>query len=146
MIFTALFYKHIMFRKSCGKCHYANTRRPSDITLGDFWGWEKTDPDFNKDDKGISLILINTPKGRELFEAVKDRMEVIPAELENCLQPNLCHPSDIHPEHDRFVQDYCERGFEYVARKYGIKDCRSLYIKIKEKMYRLFELIIKSKK
>ena len=42
--FTDLFYQHIMFRLSCGKCHFANTRRPSDITLGDFWGWERFDP------------------------------------------------------------------------------------------------------
>lgn len=41
MSFTFLFYKHIMFRKSCGKCHFANTKRPSDITIADFWGWEK---------------------------------------------------------------------------------------------------------
>lgn len=143
MIFTSLFYKHIMFRKSCGKCYYANTRRPSDITLGDFWGWEKTDPNFNKDDKGVSLILINTPKGKELFESVKDRMEVISAELEDCLQPNLCQPSDIHPEHDKFVQDYCAKGFEYVAKKYGVQDSRSLYIKIKEKLIRVLKSIKK---
>lgn len=143
MIFTTLFYKHIMFRKSCGKCHYANTRRPSDITLGDFWGWEKTDSNFNKDDKGVSLILINTPKGRELFETVKDRMKVMPAELENCLQANLCHPSAFHPEHDRFVQDYCERGFEYAAKKYGISNSRSLYVKIEEKLIKVLKSIKK---
>ena len=36
MNFTYLFYKHIMFRKSCGNCHFANTKRPSDITIADF--------------------------------------------------------------------------------------------------------------
>lgn len=38
MSFTYLFYQHIMFRQSCEKCHYTNTRRPSDITIADFWG------------------------------------------------------------------------------------------------------------
>ena len=47
MSFTFLFYKHIMFRKSCGNCHFANTKRPSDITIADFWGWEKTDQNLN---------------------------------------------------------------------------------------------------
>ena len=93
MSFTYLFYQHIMFRPSCGKCHYANTKRPSDITIADFWGWEKTDPNINADNKGVSLVLVNTEKGRELFEAVKDQMTVIPAKLEDCLQPNLCRPS-----------------------------------------------------
>ena len=57
MSFTFLFYKHIMFRKSCGKCHFANTKRPSDITIADFWGWRKSHPNFGDDDKGVSLIL-----------------------------------------------------------------------------------------
>ena len=26
MSFTFLFYKHIMFRRSCGKCHFTNTK------------------------------------------------------------------------------------------------------------------------
>lgn len=119
MSFTYLFYQHIMFRHSCGKCHYTNTRRPSDITIADFWGWEKTDPNINKDDKGVSLILVNTEKGRELFEAVKDRMTVIPAKLEDCLQPNLRHPTPIDHRWKKFERDYMRKGFEYVYIKYG---------------------------
>lgn len=119
MSFTYLFYQHIMFRPSCGKCHFANTKRPSDITLADFWGWEKTDPNINKDDKGVSLILVNTEKGREIFEAIKDRMTVIPANLEDCLQPNLQHPSVPHPKCAEFEKDYAHKGFEYAMKKYG---------------------------
>lgn len=118
MNFTFLFYQHIMFRRSCGKCHFCNTTRPSDITLADFWGWEKTDPEFNKDDKGCSLILVNTPKGREIFEAVKDRLNTIPAELDNCLQPNLQHPSAIHPKRMQFENDYQQKGFNYVFNRH----------------------------
>ena len=108
-----------MFRHSCGKCHFCNTTRPSDITIADFWGWEKTDPLFNQDNKGCSLVLINTPKGREIFEAVKDKLNTIPAELENCLQPNLQHPSVIHTKRMQFERDYMRWGFKYVYYKYG---------------------------
>ncbi len=123
MSFTYLFYQHIMFRHSCGKCHFANTKRPSDITIADFWGWEKTDQDINKDDKGVSLVLVNTEKGRELFEKVKDRMTVIPARLEDCMQPNLQHPSAIHPKRAQFEKDYQEKGFRYVMKRYGEVSC-----------------------
>lgn len=119
MSFTFLFYKHIMFRKSCGICHFTNLRRPSDITLADFWGWEKTAPTFNADDKGCSLVLLNTEKGRRLFEKVKDRMNTIPVKLEDCLQPNLQHPTAIHPQRDEFEREYSQKGFEYVYLKYG---------------------------
>lgn len=119
MNFTYLFYQHIMFRPSCGKCYFANTKRPSDITIADYWGWEKTDPDMNKDDKGVSLILVNTDKGREIFDSIKDRMTVIPAKLEDCLQPNLQHPSVFNKEWQKFERDYERKGFEYVMKKYG---------------------------
>ena len=134
MSFTYLFYKHIMFRQSCGVCHFTNTRRPSDITIADFWGWEKTDPDMNKDDKGLSLVLVNTEKGKQLFEEIKDRMNVVPAELENCLQTHLKVPSDIHPLRMQFEEDYQKKGFEYVYLKYNIPQ-RSRRYKYKLKMY-----------
>ncbi len=119
MSFTFLFYKHIMFRKSCGKCHFTNTKRPSDITIADFWGWKKTDPTFNADNKGCSLVFVNTEKGRKLFEAVSERLNIIPANLEDCMQPNLRHPSVIHPRRDQFEREYAQKGFEYVYCKYG---------------------------
>lgn len=115
---------------------FANTKRPSDITIADYWGWEKTDPDINKDDKGVSLILINTEKGRELFNAVKDRMTVIPAELENCMQPNLQHPSVFSPEWKNFERDYECKGFEYVMKKYGEDNWRHKIRKILRRIKR----------
>ena len=117
--FTFLFYKHIMFRHSCGVCPYTNTRRPGDLTVADFWGWQKTDPAFNADDKGVSLVLLNTERGRSLFAQVRDKLQVIPVRLENALQPNLCHPSAIHPRRMDFENDYLRKGFEYVLKKYG---------------------------
>ena len=111
MSFTFLFYKHIMFRKSCGNCHFTNTKRPSDITIADFWGWEKTNPTFNTDNKGVSLVLLNTKKGRKLFDAVQERMNTFPAELENCIQPNMLHPSEMHPQRDKFEKLYSKYGF-----------------------------------
>lgn len=125
MTFTFLFYKHIMFRQSCGVCPYTNTKRPSDITLADFWGWEKTDPTFNADDKGASLVFLNTEKGKRLFEEVSGEMNVIQVKLEDCLQPNLCHPSMIHPKRLKFEEDYTRRGFEYIVRKYGKESWRN---------------------
>lgn len=65
------------------------------------------------------MVLLNTEKGRKLFETVKDRMNVVPAELDNCLQPNMLHPSEIHPDRDAFEQDYISHNFKYVMCKYG---------------------------
>ncbi len=144
MSFTYLFYQHIMFRRSCGICPYTNTKRPSDITIADFWGWEKTDPDINKDDKGVSLVLVNTEKGKELFEKVKDKMNVIPAELKNCLQPNLQHPSTIHSQSEKFISDYQRKGFEFVMKKYGTEGWKKRIRKLMWKMKNSIRKVVKS--
>lgn len=144
MNFTYVFYQHIMFRHSCGKCHFCNTTRPSDITIADFWGWEKTDPTFNQDDKGCSLVLVNTPKGRELFEAVKDKLYTKPAELEHCLQPNLQHPSVIHPKRMDFEKEYIKYGFKYVMFKYGDVGLRYKFKRFKQRVKNKIKWILKT--
>ena len=118
--YTHLFYRHILFRHSCGECHYTNLHRPSDITIADYWGWQKTDPEFNADNKGCSLVLCNTEKGQKLFDAIKDRMNTIPAELPNVMQKHLSKPSAIHPRRMDFERYYIKGGFEYAARKTGM--------------------------
>ncbi|MBQ4406567.1 MAG: F420H(2):quinone oxidoreductase, partial [Bacteroidales bacterium] len=81
-------------------------------------GWQRTDMDFNADDKGCSLVLCNTAKGVELFDTIKSKMNVIPAKLENVLQTHLQKPSDFHPKRLDFERDYERKGFEYVWEKY----------------------------
>lgn len=117
-LYTYLFYEHIMFRPSCSNCKYTNTTRPSDITLADFWGIEKAIPNFD-DDKGVSLVFLNTEKGKYLFNNIKDNIEYKPSKLEDCMQPNLQHPSVFSTQYDDFWKDYQNNGFEYVSRKYG---------------------------
>lgn len=116
--YTYTFYKHIMFRPSCGNCPYCNTTRPSDITLADFWGWEKTDKKFNVDDKGCSLVLCNTEKGVTLFESVMPNLNTIAPRLDDCLQTHLKKPSVLHPLSNQFESDYIKYGIEYVIKKY----------------------------
>lgn len=117
--YTYLFYQHIMFRHSCRVCHFANIKKPGDITIADFWGWQKTNENANKDDKGISLILCNSKKGKDLFEKVQESLDWFPVELEKCLQPNLKHPSVINKKRMMFERDFEKYGIEYVMKKYG---------------------------
>lgn len=118
-IYTYLFYQHIIFRHSCGKCYFTNVRRPSDITIADFWGWEKINKDFNKDNKGVSLVLVNTNKGRILFKEAGGILDFIHIKLEDCLQPNLVKPSPINKKRDVIEHEYKKYGFKYIYYRYG---------------------------
>lgn len=140
-IYTDLFYQHIMLRPSCGYCHYTNFNRPSDFTIADYWGWERINPNFNKDDKGVSLVLINTRKGIDLFRNVLETLDKIQTNLEICLQPNLKKPSILNPQWKKFVRDYKRKGFVYVMYKYREENriynlCKFLN-RIKRKMIKL---------
>lgn len=51
-------------RPNCYSCHYANIRRVSDLTIGDYWGVEKSSMVVDSVNKnGVSLVLPNTEKG-----------------------------------------------------------------------------------
>lgn len=117
--FRYVFYHDYMLRRSCGYCHFSNIKRPSDITIGDFWGWERILPNMNSDDKGISLVLLNTEKGQNLFNDIKKDVNFVALDLKDCLQPNLQHPSEIPPQRESIEHDYIKHGFTYVAKKYG---------------------------
>lgn len=119
-IFTDLFYKHIMLRPSCGSCVFANLNRVGDITLGDFWGWQKVDKEFNKDDKGCSLILCNTPKGLNVMNEISPSFDLLETSTDKCMQPNLQHPSVLSPYSSKFEKLFLKEGFESVASRYGI--------------------------
>lgn len=134
-----------MFRKSCGKCHFTNTKRPSDITIADFWGWEKTNSNFNVDNKGVSLVLLNTEKGRKLFEAVKDKMKTFPADIEDCMQPNMMHPSEIHPKREQFEKEYAHKGFKYVYFKYGEEGWRETIRRQKNRLKNFVKKLFENK-
>lgn len=118
--YTYTFYQHIMFRRSCEDCHYANLRRTGDITLADFWGWEKSHPDINKDDKGLSLILINTDKGARYMEEIKNRIYSFPVIIKDAIQPNLQHPTVAHSKRKQFENDYERFGFKKTMTRHAL--------------------------
>ena len=117
--------------------------------MADFWGWKNTDQDINADDKGLSLVFLNTEKGKILFEKVRERMITIPAELDNCMQPNLKHPTVFDSRRNKFEQDYKNKGFEYVFKKYGENSLNSRIERythiLTQKLKSLIKVIIRRK-
>lgn len=119
-VFTKIFFTHLALRPICYECKYANTQRISDITLGDFWGIEEVIPEF-KDDKGISLVLVNSLKGQLVFQEVKEELEVRSCSIDKCkkYQHTFTTSTMIPPERSKFWSEYKLKGFSYIANKYG---------------------------
>ena len=69
--YLTLFLQDMTLRPSCYDCRLRNGRSGSDITLGDLWSVAQTAPKMN-DDNGVSGVLINTEKGRELWAKIAE--------------------------------------------------------------------------
>lgn len=60
-------------RPSCFTCKYASLDRVGDISLGDFHNVDCAGTDF---EKGASLVLINSVKGQEIFQAAEKNFKI----------------------------------------------------------------------
>jgi hypothetical protein len=65
-VFMTGFLNKYFQRLSCHNCPVKQLKSGSDITLGDFWQIQKIIPEFD-DDKGVSLVMINTHKGKYFY-------------------------------------------------------------------------------
>lgn len=133
-IFARLFYGHCILRPSCYHCPYKKTVHPGDITIGDYWGIEKTEPAFD-DNKGISLVLVNNDHGAEMFQAVRNGLIWMPKKLADSMQIPLMRPYDAPAEREKFWLDYRRKSFDRIVKKYG----RLSWIRrVKRRMKRIF--------
>lgn len=73
------FVNNLFMRPSCYACPAKGGTCGSDITMADFWGIQKLYPDFD-DDKGVSLVIIHSLMGTDIFNACN--FESMPVTLE----------------------------------------------------------------
>lgn len=117
-IYRNLFYEHSALRPSCYNCKYTNMIRPSDITLADFWGIDDIIDGFN-DNKGVSLVFFNTEKGFKTFDEVKKDLNYVECTGESFIHTNLKEPTKKPENRELFWKDYHDKGFKFIAKKYG---------------------------
>lgn len=69
------------YRESCYECPYARSQRAGDISLGDFWGVEKSYPKMF-DINGVSSVLVNSNSGALLVNMLIDKGLIVGEEVE----------------------------------------------------------------
>ena len=62
---------HLYSRPCCLDCRFKGVERLTDITLADAW---KVDMQTEDIKRGVSTALLHSPKGKELFDSIKDRI------------------------------------------------------------------------
>ncbi|SCP96221.1 Coenzyme F420 hydrogenase/dehydrogenase, beta subunit C-terminal domain [Anaerobium acetethylicum] len=117
-VWTYLFYSHNILRPVCYECPYKSIDHPGDITIADYWGIEKACPRLD-DNKGVSLVLVNTEKGSLYFEKAKNDIVWYKTRIEDSMQHPLIEPEKVPDERNQFWKDFENKDFSYIARKYG---------------------------
>lgn len=122
----------LFYRESCYNCKYANAKRVSDITLGDFWGLGSEVPFHESTKDGVSLMLINTTKGEAILESMKEEFFLCQRTIEEAIKQNkqLQSPSKRDKNYTRFKKYKQKYNFEQTAKKILAKDIGVLKAKL----------------
>jgi coenzyme F420-reducing hydrogenase beta subunit len=133
--YMQMFLRNYCLRPSCYECH-AKEMKMSDITLGDFWGIENVAPEMN-DGLGVSLVIMRSEKGRNLFENIKDKLIYKVVTYEEAIKENSAEYKSVNRpmQRDTFFEDMCKLSFEELSKKYVEQ---SIWRKIKRKAKRIF--------
>lgn len=116
------FLQNYALRESCYQCKYAKLNRTGDITLGDFWGVEKKYPQYDIDNKGTSLVLINTTKGQRWLDDICSTLFIGEADIDTAVAGNamLVRPTKRPQQRDDFYIYLKKLPFSKVVKKYRL--------------------------
>ena len=107
------FLTDLDLRPSCHECRFKSGRSHSDMTIADFWNVHKVVDGFD-DDKGTSLVMVNTRKGAEAFKKLSCRYQQV--DFHEAIQYNPAW-SKAFPANSRraeFFRDYQKRFNDFI--------------------------------
>lgn len=119
-IYTRLFLDNVILRPSCYACKFKKAHRASDFTLADCWGIEKLGGHIADDDKGVSLLFVNTDKGKRLLESLKDSTVLEPLDFDKAVnsQSAMTRSVPYNPSREVFFANAKEWGIEEAIGKW----------------------------
>lgn len=131
------FLKNIYLRPSCYDCKFKGERRFGDITLGDFWGIQNVLPEMD-DDKGTSLVLINSEKGKKVFDTIEEFIIYKEVPVEVMIKYNSAAVKSVERSSRReaFFTDLGKLSSQKLFEKYGKDNLKEKGMKFLKKCFR----------
>ena len=138
-IFMKLFLGNVILRDSCYSCKFKKIHRKSDITLADFWGIENVLPRFD-DDKGVSAVLINSNKGQEIFNKIKQDLICKEVNINDIIKynENAIESVNRNRHSKTFFSKFGEKNVDFEKLAKGSTKI-TLLDKIDNKIYRILK-------
>ena len=121
--FNAMYMKSYINRYSCYECGYACSERAGDITLCDYWGWERYHNEFPPGST-VSAIIVNSVAGRNLFLSVQGRLKVVHTKIENVARHNSClvQPTKVPEVRQSILDLWKNEGYSRIDEDYKKKN------------------------
>lgn len=119
--FLVGFLSNYFSRPCCYKCNYTNINRYGDLTIGDFWGYISEKKELRNTEEGISLVLINSTRGKEIIDIIQSNLIITDKTLEEAMDGNRCldKPYGANQKESEFWEIYKKNNkFEDVNRIY----------------------------
>ncbi len=119
-LYIRMYTRGVGYRDSCYECPFYIFPRQADITLGDCWGVEWFSPEMF-DKRGVSLIIFNTVRGRNLLKLIQNNMKMKPITMADAIveNNNLKRSTRRKAIEESYWQDYFSISPEEFFNKYG---------------------------
>lgn len=110
----------LMSRPSCVVCPFRTPEREADITLGDLWGAQLYCPDLYGHNRGCSLAVCNTEKGRAVFKKAEPSLFGHELKYEDALkyQRPMRVVVPANPRRDEFMEDLKTLDYQEICKKW----------------------------
>lgn len=140
-LYMRAFLKDVCLRPSCYACEFKTLNRESDITLADFWGIQNILPEMD-DDKGTSLIFVNSDLGQTMLEKIKDNIRYKEVDIDQAVSynPSAIKSVDMNPNRDSFFEELDQLDFDKLVKKYCTD---KLDVRIKRKVKSTIYIVLK---
>lgn len=101
----------------CLKCPFKGVNHRGDLCCGDFWGLTQVMPGWN--DKGVSIMIVQTDKGNKLLELLDDDFELMNADYDFVVKHNPMYVESRkqNADYDKFIRDMKGHGLHYAVSK-----------------------------
>ena len=116
--FMQAFLNDLCLRPSCYQCGAKKINRISDFTAADFWGIQDVCPEMD-DDKGTSLLLVHSEKGRAVFEEIRGNLCCREVDLQQALKhnPAMFRAAKEPKQRKRYLRTIQAENFEQVTTR-----------------------------
>lgn len=110
-----------IYRESCYACRYASAKRVGDLTIGDFWGLDRSTL-INEPPQAVSVVLENTDKGALLLERISDGVVMEQRDYTEAVKGNaqLGSPASGTKHRSAFMRAISDCAFDNAIRKCGL--------------------------